>query len=53
MHFTDTEPPTVEYCPVIVQVVTTSRLNIANRTEPRFSDNVEIINIIQSHRSGV
>jgi len=53
MYFTDTEPPTVEYCPAFVQVVTTSRLNIVNWTEPRFSDNVEIVNIIQSHRSGL
>ncbi|CAG2185791.1 Fibropellin-3,Sushi, von Willebrand factor type A, EGF and pentraxin domain-containing protein 1,Fibropellin-1 [Mytilus edulis] len=48
----DTEAPTVIYCPEYVQVVTANRLNIVNWTEPQFTDNVGIINVVQTHRSG-
>ncbi|XP_052070613.1 uncharacterized protein LOC127709241 isoform X2 [Mytilus californianus] len=48
----DTEAPTVIYCPEHIQVVTANRLNIVNWTEPQFTDNVGIINIVQTHRSG-
>ncbi|XP_071132432.1 uncharacterized protein [Mytilus edulis] len=48
----DTEAPTVIYCPEYVQVVTANRLNIVNWTVPQFTDNVGIINVVQTHRSG-
>lgn len=53
LSFKDTEAPTVIYCPEYVQVVTANRLNIVNWTEPQFTDNVGIINVVQTHRPGM
>ncbi|XP_078317513.1 uncharacterized protein LOC111120118 isoform X8 [Crassostrea virginica] len=48
----DKNPPTVHGCPSDFRVVSSNRLNLVNWTEPIFSDDVGVVSVNQTHRSG-
>jgi hypothetical protein len=48
----DKSPPVVTNCPSSFRVVSSDRLSVVNWTEPTFYDNVGVVNVIQTHRSG-
>ena len=48
----DKNPPTVHGCPSDFRVVSSNRLNQVNWTEPIFSDDVGVVSVNQTHRSG-
>ena len=49
----DKEPPQVVFCPNDTRIIDASnRLVVVNYTEPIFTDNVAVVNITQTHRSG-
>ncbi|XP_061181064.1 uncharacterized protein LOC133189681 [Saccostrea echinata] len=48
----DKSPPLVINCPSDFRVVSSQRLSLVNWTEPDFYDDMGVVNIIQTHRSG-
>ncbi|KAL5018925.1 hypothetical protein ScPMuIL_004647 [Solemya velum] len=49
----DKKPPVVENCPSDLRIINAdNRLSIVNWTEPEFSDDIGIANIVQTHRPG-
>lgn len=48
----DKSLPVVTRCPSNFRVVSSNRLSLVNWTEPTFFDDVGVVNVIQTHRSG-
>ena len=48
----DKHPPQVEYCPDDLDLTSSTRLTVVTWVEPVFTDDVGIVDVQKTHRSG-